>query len=326
MKILLVGVDFDKVNIALGKLSTYHKSLGDDATLVHAGLSGYPSKKKVTIDADEYDKVYVSQLFDTNQGRIRVINCKNIEVGGVGSRYPKKKLAKEIDDLDIDYSIFDTDTSYDFITRGCINKCYFCKVWQTEGKIKFYRELNRIIKHDKVKFLDNNFLAYDGHIEILKELVKLQTKFQFNQGLDIRLITETDCKLLKRCNLLSGLLFAFDNINDKGVIASKLKIVKRYFGKPFTLKFYVYHNAKITNISDTIDRVEWLRSNKCVPYIMRDVNCYESEDKDFLVDYSGYCNQPGIFKNMTFKQFLMKRHPKNKQRRISSFEIYRDNS
>jgi len=324
MHILLIGVDYKEVNIALGKYSTHHKSKGDRVTIKHLGLDGYPSKKHITVDASAYDKTYISQLFDVNQGKWEVTGCKEIEIGGVGSLYPKKKLPAEIEHLEIDYSLFDTDTSFGFITKGCPNKCYFCKVPVTEGELYRYQDIDDIIRHKQVKFMDNNFLAYEGHKDILKELVKRGIRCQFNQGLDIRRIDDEDAELLSNLNYMGEYTFAFDNIKQKLIIEKGLNIAKKHIPKAWKIKFYIYHNTEFTSIADSMNRVEWLRERECLPYLMRDINCWESKDSDFLIDYAAYCNQPNIFKKMTFEQFLVKRHTRN-DRIVKSLETYKNN-
>lgn len=57
---------------------------------------------------------------------------------------------------------------------------------------------------------------------------------------------------------------------------------------------------------------------------MRDINCYESKEKDFYTDYSAYCNQPSFFKKMDFKTFLYKRHKKI-ERINESLKVYNNN-
>ena len=48
-----------------------------------------------------------------------------------------------------------------------------------------------------------------------------------------------------------------------------------------------------------IDRVEWCRRYECLPYVMRDAECWNDEKKDFYTDYTAYCNQPSFFKKLT---------------------------
>ena len=75
-------------------------------------------------------------------------------------------------------------------------------------------------------------------------------------------------------------------------------------------------------IKDIIERIEWCKINKCLPYLMRDINCWSSENNHFYIDLAAWCNQPGIFKNMSFKAFMYKR-TKNKSRINSSLNLYR---
>lgn len=306
--VLLVGVDFQEVNIALGKLSTYHKNLGNNVTLKHLGFDGYPKKKIVKVDATDYDLVYVSQLFDTNTGKYEILNCEDVIIGGVGSPFIDRKLPEEVEHLEVDYSLFDTDCSVGYLTKECIRKCYFCKVHKHEGYIHLYAEIDEVLRHKKLKLLDNNILSYPDHMRILQELVDRQILVQFNQGFDIRLINAENAELISKLNTFGEIIFAFDDVKDLKAINEKLAIVKRFIPKPWKLKFYIYHNAKFTPIKDTIFRVEWCRNNEVLPYLMRDVNCWESEESNFMIDYAAYCNQPSFFKKIHFDDFLDKRH------------------
>jgi radical SAM superfamily enzyme YgiQ (UPF0313 family) len=153
------------------KLSTYHKSCGDKVNLIQLHYNGYPGERKETvIDAKEYDAVYASTIFTHNKNVLKIDGCEAINLGGTGYDL-HVKLPEEIDNLDEDYTIYpDNDKSYGFITRGCIRSCSFCFVPPKEGKLCFYRSVDRIAKHKRVEFLDNNFLAYEKCEDILQEL------------------------------------------------------------------------------------------------------------------------------------------------------------
>jgi hypothetical protein len=77
-------------------------------------------------------------------------------------------------------------------------------------------------------------------------------------------------------------------------------------------------------LSQLFERVEWCRKNECLPYVMRDAACWDSELKNFLIDYAAYCNQAAMFKKLSFEQFMQKR-TKNLARRKRSLEIYEKN-
>ena len=96
----------------------------------------------------------------------------------------------------------------------------------------------------------------------------------------------------------------------------------KYLNHDWQLKFYVYFNAK-DEIKDLICRCEFLKGYKILPYIMRDINVYdmETDKKNFLIDYTAYVNQPKLFKNFRFEEFLKIRL--NDEKRIkTSLKIY----
>ncbi len=322
-KILLVDVDSKIPNIALCKLSTYWKDNNANVDLIKLGFNGYPTKKKArVVDGKEYDIVYVSNIFTVNQNLFNIINCEKVHIGGVGCKDYTVKLPNHIDKQELDYSLYpDNDKSYGFITRGCIRKCSFCFVPKAEGYLKKYNTLDQIIRHKKVSFMDNNILAYDGHKEILKDLIKRNIKCQFNQGLDLRLIDEENANLLSQLNYIGEYIFAFDNIKYKNMLEIKLKVIKKYITKDWRIKFFIYCNTKMP-ISDSIKRIEWCRKNKCLPYLMRDKNCWDSVNRDFYIDLSAYTNQPGLFKNMTFTDYIYKRQLNNLIRAKKSEKLY----
>jgi hypothetical protein len=96
--------------------------------------------------------------------------------------------------------------------------------------------------------------------------------------------------------------------------------MKKYICKPWKLKFYIYYHPSM-DLKQLFERVEWCRRNECLPYVMRDIACWDCENKDFLIDYAAYCNQPSMFKKMSFADFMKKRHPHNEDRVKKGLEI-----
>lgn len=318
MNVLLIDADSTIPNIALMKLSAWHKSLGDKVELVKANLPYYPNKKKIPFVSKSADKIYCSVIFE---GNADYIVGDGIIFGGTGFDLTIK-IPDEADKFDPDYSIYpDNDISYGFITRGCIRNCSFCKVPKKEGKIHRVASIESIVRHKKVKFLDNNILALPEHKEILEELIQKNVKCQFNQGLDIRLLTSENSILLSKMNYLGEYIFAFDDWKYENLIREKMSLLN--WRKPYQLKFFVYVHPDMA-LSDTINRVVWLKENQCLPYIMRDISCWESENSDFFVDLAAYCNQVNLFKKMEFSEFLEKRH-KNKSRIAKSKRLWNEN-
>ena len=99
-------------------------------------------------------------------------------------------------------------------------------------------------------------------------------------------------------------------------------MILKYINHEWQIKFYVYFNAK-DEIKDLICRCEFLKGYKILAYVMRDINVYdmETDKKNFLTDYTAYVNQPKLFKNFTFEEFLKIRL--NDEKRIqTSLSIY----
>lgn len=298
---------------------SYYTKEGHDVEMVDLGFSGYPHKKSKVVDGTEYDKVFVSNIFDINADRVEIINCSDVTFGGIGSKNPNLQLPCEIEATEPFY-FPDEDTSYGFITRGCIRNCWFCKVPKYEGKLKEYNTIESIVKHKKVKFLDNNILAYEKHMEVFQWcLDHPKIKVDFNQGLDFRLVNDQNLDALSKLNYMGEYIFAFDEPRYQPLLEQKLILMKKYISKPWKLKFYIYYHPDM-EISQLIDRVEWCRKNECLPYVMRDIACWDCENKNFLIDYAAYCNQPSMFKKLTFEEFLHKRHKSDRIQ--SSLKIF----
>ena len=307
MKILLINVDANW-NVALRRMMTYYIAQGHEVEMRDLKMPGFPHKKKVSVDAAGFDLVCVSNLFERNAHCVDIQNCANVEYGGIGSRDPHKRLPEEIEAVAPFYYPEET-TSYGFITRGCIRKCWFCKVPKYEGALKEYNPVESIVRGipgEVVKFLDNNILAYPHHMAVFNWLIEHNTRCEFNQGLDFRLVNDENLDALARLNYEGDYIFAFDDPKYQPLLNRKIVQIKQYIPKPWKLKFYIYYHPDM-DLPQLFDRVEWCRAHECKPYVMRDAACWGHNGEKFFIDYAAYCNQPGFFKNMTFQQFLEKR-------------------
>ena len=307
MKILLIDIDSKIPNIALMKLSSYYKKQENSVDLITLNSSYYPNRKKRKIvDVEGYDKVFASTIFFDNYKYVDILNG-NVEYGGTGYSITKK-LPPEIEKRSPDYSIYpDNDISYGFITRGCIRKCSFCVVPEKEGKIYQENKIEDIVKHKKVKFLDNNILSFNNHYEILQELIDKKIRCQFNQGLDIRLLNNRNAELLNKMNYMGGYIFAFDNIKDEKLINKKVELFKKYVNKDWKLKFFLYCHPEMDLKEDVYYRIMWCKKNKLLPYLMRDISCWNNENNHLYIDLASWANQPRCFKKLTFSEYLHKR-------------------
>ena len=142
MKIGMIDVDGHHYpNLALMKLSAYHKAKGDQVEW-YTGI-------------DYYDRVYLSKVFGFTLDEERVIQADEVVRGGSGYKLFDQWLPEDIEHICPDYSLYPMfPEAYGFLTRGCVNKCSFCIVPRKEGGIR---------KHsDITEFLDGRKSAIDG--------------------------------------------------------------------------------------------------------------------------------------------------------------------
>lgn len=322
MKIKLIDVDGKIPNLALMKISSYHKDLGDEVELAKLNYIGYPGHKKNTL-VSGFDKAYVSTLYTWNRDVLSFDNF-NVVYGGTGFDL-KIELPAAIEDSPLDYSLYGSDTAYGFLTRGCIRKCKFCFVPDKEGDLKKVNDIDDVYSpslHKKLVLMDNNILGYERHEEVLQELVDRKIKVHFNSGLDIRLATKKNLELLSRLNYFGDYLFSFDIPRQAGIITQKAALVQKYINSPWRLKMCVLIGYNST-LGEDVGRVKWCKDRQILPYIMRYEKCWESEYRDFYIDLAAWVNQPSHFKKTTFEQFINVRQPTNTERREKSLELFK---
>jgi hypothetical protein len=326
-KICLVDVDSQIPNLALMKLSSYFKKKGLKVDLRKLNYDGYDHhvREEVKIDGSDYDKVFISAIFTLNENVVNVENCKKIYKGGTAHDITLE-LPNDIEHMSPDYSLYpDNEYSIGYLTRGCIRNCKYCFIPKKEGKLRIHSTLNEFYskKLPKIMLLDNNFLASQESIELLKKLKKTGKKISFKQGLDFRLLTPEKARLLSELDYDGEYIFAFDQPKDKPIIEKNLKEIWKPLVKDWQTKFFVLVGYDST-LKQDLDRVMFLKENKCLPYIMRHSNCYTSKNRPFYTDLASWCNQPGLFKNMSFKEFISKRHA-TKKRLEETMKIIRKN-
>lgn len=231
MNILLIDVDSKIPNLALMKLSAYHKAKGDTVKL-HA-IGEYTDNIHTNIIPD---KIYASIIFKKNKHKIDGLSFfypdvkpENIIIGGSGYDL-NSKLPDEIDQLKPDYSLYpNCDSSYGYTTRGCNRNCYFCIVPKKEGKFARYMEPSAFYdkRFDKIFFLDNNILwDKEWFRHVIQFCINNKLKPWFNQGLDIRLIDANDIKLLMKVKRIEMFEFAWDNIKLEKIVKQKIQMMK----------------------------------------------------------------------------------------------------
>lgn len=253
-KIGLIDVDGHNFpNLALMKLSAYHKQQGD------------------TVDwwfgLDTYDRVYKSKVFDFTPDVETIIRADEIIEGGTGYDL-KTVLPPEVENICPDYALYNTnDTAYGFLTRGCPRCCQFCCVWKKEGKqSRKVSDLSQFHCEQKyIKLLDPNLLAAPEAEELLQQLAKPKVYVDFTQGLDVRLLDAARAELLKKIHIQT-IHFAWDN--PKQDLTKHFENAKKWLGyNARKLGVYVLTNFNSTHEED-LHRIYTLRDLGFNPYVM----------------------------------------------------------
>lgn len=171
----------------------------------------------------------------------------------VDEMVPDYSILKEID-----YKYPATNAYFAYMTRGCINKCQFCAVPAIEPFYVDYIPLKKQIKMVNERYgekkdlllLDNNVLAsskFDHIIDEIKEagfykgarLSNCKRYVDFNQGLDLRLLTKEKIKRLAELAIYP-LRIAFDHISLKDKYIEKIKWAAEFGFR--RLSNYIFYN------------------------------------------------------------------------------------
>ena len=127
-RILLIDVDSTIPNLALMKISTYHKAKGDNIQLLKIKLKRWKDgtlKEGIKVDfSGKPDKTYISVIFKKNKQVVDELVSQHpeieIDIGGSGYDITKE-LTEYIENVAPDYSLYpDNDASIGFSSRGCI--------------------------------------------------------------------------------------------------------------------------------------------------------------------------------------------------------------
>lgn len=234
MIIWLIDYDGKMENLALMRLSAYHKGLGDTVRLKFN--NAYPELFETP------DKVYISCLFRWNRRAAQQLANAwggKVELGGTGIDLTKT-LPSAIQNCSPDYDLYGNQRAIGFISRGCIRKCPWCVVPTKEGKL--YRESTAqevVNNHSEALFLDNNFLALSDYHVDLEWLVKRRIAIDFNQGLDARFVTKDAANLLANCKWLAGPRLALDSLSQIKAVDLALSNLKTAGISPTGVFLYI---------------------------------------------------------------------------------------
>lgn len=253
MKVGLLPIDSTYPNLALMKISAYHKDAGDAVEWYNP--------------LESYHRVYAAKIFTFTPDYPYYIQAEEVEYGGTGIDI-YKQLPEAIDRCTPDYSLYpgiDNRTAYGFLTRGCPNRCKWCVVPQKEGNIRPYMDVDDIAVEgrDRLMLMDNNVLASDYGLEQIEKIAEKGYHVDFNQGLDARLVTEEVARLLARVKWIKRIRFGCDTYQQIAECERAMDMIQQYGYKG---EFFLYCMLN-DNFQESYYRVSyWKKYKKVLPH------------------------------------------------------------
>lgn len=295
MRIGLIDVDGHNFpNLALMRISAYHKSLGDKVEWWWS-------------DFIHYDIVYMSKVFsaDYSKDSIEPMNADRIIKGGTGycislkdgrEYFDKEKnnsLPKEMEKMFPDYSIYPQfDFAISMTSRGCPRGCAFCHVASKEGrcsvKVADVKDFWNGQKH--IEVLDPNITACKDKHDLFMQYAETKATVTFNQGLDIRLLTDQDIEDINQIRI-KDIHFAWDDPKED------LKDKFVHFASGFRRNSHLGMVYCLTNFNSSMEenlyRIYTLRDLGFDPYVMVYDKPHAPKEIRRL---QRWCNNKAIFK------------------------------
>ena len=275
-------------NLALMKISAYHKGRGDSVEWFSA--------------LNKYGRTYSSKVF-TFTPRDPYLPADAV-LGGTGYGL-FGELPEEIECCAPDYSLYPGfPHALGFITRGCIRACPWCIVPAKEGGIRFSRSAGDITGDRRsAVFMDNNFLAWGGHYDELRAIIRAGTAVDFNQGLDARLVDVVNAPLLAKVRWIKYARFSCDTIGMLGYVANAVR----------ELRTHGYHgdmlcHVLVRGIGEAHEVCESLRKMGVSPFAQAYID-YSGEDRRTREqrDFCRWVNHKAIFKSVRWKDYKSNR-------------------
>lgn len=291
MNIGLLAVDSTYPNLALMKISSYHRSLGDRVEWYNP--------------LSHYDKVYAAKVFSFTEDYGYYIHADVVEYGGTGYEL-SKKLPSFIDRIQPDYSLYpqiDRHTAYGFLTRGCPNKCKWCIVPKKEGGIAPYMDIEEVAGNRKhVILMDNNVLASEYGLQQIEKIISMGLRVDFNQGLDARLVTDDIARLLARVKWIKRIRFGCDTPGQIAEVERAAKLIDKY---GFKGEYFLY--CILIDFKESFYRVNYWKSisRRFVPHCQpfRDLNNPRQIIPQWQKDMAHWADRKELYMSCEFKDF-----------------------
>ena len=286
MKVRLTHIDGKLPNLALMKLSHWHRAQGDEVTLART-----PSP---SMFEPQYDLVYGSSIFQWSSGKVvKALReaFPDAIIGGTGTDTVETvEQALGLEEYEhYDYSIYpEYQWSIGFTQRGCRLNCGFCVVPKKEGKPRSINSIWDIWREGTdraVVLLDNDFFGQELWRERIGEIQDGGFKVNFSQGINIRMVTPEAAEALATIRYYDGkfaarrLYTAWDNLGQEKVFFKGLDMLKDAGIPGSHVVVYMLIGYKPGETMDEIlYRHRRLKDEGCWPYPMVYNNTYANAD------------------------------------------------
>ena len=325
-RIGLIDVDGGKSfpNLALMKISAWHKAQDDEVSWYNP-FDGW------------YDDVYLSKVFSFTPDYDYCINATHVHRGGTGycidlvdgkevfHKERDHELPYEVEHIYPDYSLYPhltADTAFGFLTRGCPRGCGFCIVAGKEGRCsRKVADLSEFWNgQKKIVLCDPNILACPDWKDLLTQLRDSHALVDFNQGLDIRMMTKEKIDLINQIKI-AELHFAWDRYQDKNVVLPKLKLFadntqirKKNTGHDAIVYTLVNYDS---TLEQDLERIYTLRDLGFWAYVM----IYDKEHcKPVYKDLQRWVNNRFVFGKIDRFEEYRNQHYKPEEVTLSMFD------
>jgi len=263
MRILLVDVDSKIPNLALMKLSAWHKAHGDE----------------IGFNVPAPDRIYASVILPKNKHLVDGLRMMHpgaeVICGGTGYDI-KAVLPPEVEAMKPDYDLYPgMNYSMGFITRGCIRHCYFCFVPKKEGRL-VRAQHPREFHDDRFKeilVMDNNWLADREWFMETSQWIIDKGLLLHEGGMDARLIDRDLAHQIKKFKMGGKLHIAWDFEKDgEEVLRGISALQEAKYDTRSNLLCYLYFPDD-SHYDSILHRSRMLKEAKCSPFIMIDPEC-----------------------------------------------------
>lgn len=226
MRVRLTQIDGTLPNLALMKLSHWHKARGDEVM--------FTRQSERDLYEGDYDTVYGSAIFKFSAAKVaRFLNAwPGAILGGTGT--DRQHTVEDVLGTEAyehyDYSLYPAyQPSLGFTQRGCRLSCKFCVVPMKEGRARSVSAIADIWRGGghprKLHLLDNDFFG-QPEPEWRARIAEIRDgnfRVCLNQGINVRHITPDAATALATIEYRDDsfserrIYTAWDNLKDEGV-------------------------------------------------------------------------------------------------------------